>query len=175
MQPCEFVLIKDLELREAIKRIVDDYRLSDFFPLEATREEWQGSPWTPEGGEFRTALAPVFILLLGDTRRIVGLPMAARYSRQKGDSIFESSMAFPFMYMLLAAETLGLAAMPVSATKYPKVGGLDQAPAQHPRLHEDLRHAPGGRERDGRRPGSEAHACTWTRWSITTGPPTTSS
>lgn len=123
MQPSEFIVVKDLELRTAIQTIVDDYRLSDFFPLEATREEWQGSPWTPEGGEFRTALAPVFILVLGDTRRIVGLPMAARYSKQKGDSIFESSMALPFMYMLLAAHSLGLAAMPVSATKYPKVGG----------------------------------------------------
>jgi nitroreductase len=124
MQPCEFVVVKDLKLRTAIQKIVDEYRLSDFFPMEATREEWQGSPWTPEGGDFHTALAPVFILVLGDTRRIVGLPMAARYSRQKGDSIFESSMAFPFMYMLLAAHALGLAAMPVSATKYPKVGGL---------------------------------------------------
>jgi nitroreductase len=125
MQPCEFVVIKDLELRTAIKDIVDEYRLSDFFPLEATREEWQGSPWTPDaGGKFRTPLAPVFILLLGDTRRIVGLPMAARYSRQKGESIFESSMSNVFLYMLLAAHGLGLAALPVSATKYPKVGGL---------------------------------------------------
>jgi nitroreductase len=125
MQPLEMVVVKDLELRTAIKQIVDDYRNSDFFAMEATREEWQGSPWSMEThGKFDTALAPVFILVTGDTRRRVGLPMVARYSRQKGDSIFEASLANPYMYMWLAAHTLGLAAQPISAIKYPKLQGL---------------------------------------------------
>jgi hypothetical protein len=112
-------------LRAGIKKIVDDYRNSDFFALEATREEWQGSPWTMEThGRFDTPLAPVFIAITGDTRRRVGLPMAARHSKQKGDSIFESSLANAFMYMWLAASSLGLAAQPISAVKYPKVQGL---------------------------------------------------
>ena len=45
MQPVELLVVKDLELRTAIKAIVDDYKNADFFAMEATREEWQGSPW----------------------------------------------------------------------------------------------------------------------------------
>jgi nitroreductase len=125
MQPLEMLVVKDLALRTAIKKIVDDYKNSDFFALEATREKWQGSPWTIEThGKWDCPLAPVFILVMGDTRRRVGLPMAARYSEQKGDSIFESSISNAFMYMWLAAHTLGLAAQPVSGVKYPLVQGL---------------------------------------------------
>lgn len=64
------------------------------------------------------------IVFLGDTRRRAGLPMAARYSKQKGDSIFESSLSNAFMYAWLAAHSLGLVAQPVSGVKYPKVQGL---------------------------------------------------
>ena len=125
MQPLEMLVVKDLELRTAIKKIVDDYKNSDFFAMEATREEWQGSPWAIEThGEWDCPLAPVFILVMGDTRRRVGLPMAARYSEQKGDSIFESSLSNAFMYMWLAAHSLGLAAQPISGVKYPKVQAL---------------------------------------------------
>jgi 5,6-dimethylbenzimidazole synthase len=125
MQPVEFQVVKDLELRKAIKQIVDDYKNADFFALEATREEWQGSPWTMEThGRWDCPLAPVNILVMGDTRRRVGLPMVARHSKQKGDSIFESSLSNAFMYMWLAAHSLGLAAQPISGVKYPKVQGL---------------------------------------------------
>ena len=72
-------------------------------------------------------LAPVIIAVVGDTRRRAGLPMAARYSQQKGDSIFESSLANAFMYLWLAAHSLGLAAVPVSGVKYPTVQGLVKA------------------------------------------------
>lgn len=125
MQPVEFLVVKDLELRTSIKQIVDEYKNADFFALEATREDWQGSPWTMEThGRWDCPLAPVNILILGDTRRRVGLPMAARYSKQKGDSIFESSLSNAFMYMWLAAHSLGLAAQPISGVKYPRVQGL---------------------------------------------------
>jgi 5,6-dimethylbenzimidazole synthase len=125
MQPVEFQVVKDLELRRGIKKIVDDYKNADFFALEATREEWQGSPWTMEThGKWDCPLAPVFVFVMGDTRRRVGLPMVARYSHQKGDSIFESSISNAFVYMWLAAHSLGLAAQPISAVKYPKVQGL---------------------------------------------------
>jgi nitroreductase len=125
MQPLELLVVKDLALRTAIKTIVDDYKNSDFFAMEATREAWQGSPWAvATHGRWDCPLAPVFIAVLGDTRRRVGLPMAARYSQQKGDSIFESSLANAFLYLWLAAHSLGLAAQPVSGVKYPKVQGL---------------------------------------------------
>ncbi len=125
MQPVEFQVVMDLELRMQFKQIVDEYKNSDFFALEATRESWQGSPWSREThGRWECPLAPVNIFILGDTRRGVGLPMAARCAKQKGDSIFESSLSNAFMYMWLAAHTLGLAAQPVSGVKYPKVQGL---------------------------------------------------
>ena len=125
MQPVEYLVVEDAELRARIRRIVDAYNDRTFFALEATREEWQGSPWTREThGAKAMADAPVMIAVLGDTRRRAGLPMAARYARQKGDSIFESSLANAFVYLLLAAHSLGLAAQPASAVKYPSVQGL---------------------------------------------------
>ena len=124
MQPVELLVVDDAGLRAQVRRIVDDYKNADFFALEATREAWQGSPWSIEThGAWRCPDAPVMIAVLGDTRRRVGLPMAARYATQKGDSIFESSLANAFLYLLLAAHSLGLAAQPVSGVKYPSVQG----------------------------------------------------
>jgi len=107
MQPAEFVVVRDAELRREIKRIVDDWVEHDFFALEATREEWQGPPWTAEThGRPECPAAPVYILVTGDTRRRVGLPMNVRLERHKGDSIFESSLSNAFVYLWLAAHTL---------------------------------------------------------------------
>jgi len=125
MQPVEFLVVRDLVLRQAIKKIVEDWAERDFYALEATREEWQGPPWTLEGrGRVVCPLAPVYIFVLGDTRRRAGLPMNARYAKAKGDSIFESSLANAFMYLWLAAHALGLGAQPVSAVKDGTVRGL---------------------------------------------------
>jgi nitroreductase len=125
MQPMEFLVVEDPELRRAIKGIVDDWIGTDFHALEATREEWQGPPWDPQThGHLECPLAPVFILILGDERRRLGLPMNARYSRLKGDSIFESSLSNAFVFMWLAAQSLGLGAQPVSAVKNGRVQGL---------------------------------------------------
>ena len=124
-QPAEFLVVRDLELRKAAKKIVDDWIETDFYALEACREPWQGAPWTREThGRLDCPPAPVYLFILGDTRRRAGLPMNARYSRQKGDSIFESSLANVFMCLLLAAYSLGLAAQPVSAVKNSRVQGL---------------------------------------------------
>ena len=98
MQPTEILVLKDLECahgRQEDRRRLDD---GDFYALEATREDWQGPPWTLESrGRVDCPLAPVYILVVGDTRRRVGLPMNARYCEQKGDSIFESSLANAMM------------------------------------------------------------------------------
>ncbi len=125
MQFVELLVLRDEGLRRGVKQIVDEWAAADFYALEATREEWQGPPWTLEKqGPLGCPLAPVYILILGDTRRRVGLPMNARYERHKGDSIFESSLANAFMYLWLAAHSLGLAAQPVSAVKNARVQGL---------------------------------------------------
>lgn len=125
MQPAEFLVITDQEVRAGVKRIVDDWIESDFYDLEATREPWQGSAWTLETrGRVACPLAPVYILVLGDTRRRAGLPMNARHEKPKGDSIFESSLSNAFLYLWLAAHSLGLGAQPVSAVKNARVQGL---------------------------------------------------
>jgi nitroreductase len=125
MQPMEFLVVQDPGLRTEIKKIVDDWIDSDFYALEAIREEWQGPAWDPATqGRLECPLAPVFILILGDTRRRAGLPMNARLSKQKGDSIFESSLSNAFLYLWLAAHSLGLAAQPISAVKNSRVQGL---------------------------------------------------
>jgi nitroreductase len=125
LQPAELMVLTDLELRSGVKRIIDEWFDSDFYVLEATRETWQGPPWTLESrGRVACPLAPVYILVMGDTRRRAGLPMNARYERPKGDSIFETSLANVFMYLWLAAHSLGLGAQPVSAVKNAKVQGL---------------------------------------------------
>jgi nitroreductase len=125
VQPAELLVVRDLELRKSIKKIVEDWIESDFYALEATREPWQGAPWTLEThGRLNCPLAPVYVFFLGDTRRKVGLPMNARLSKYKGDSIFETSLANAFMYTWLAVHSLGLAAQPVSAVKNSRVQGL---------------------------------------------------
>lgn len=122
-QPWEFVVIKKPELREKIVKMVDEYRGSDFFEFETTREPETGAPWQPdplgEQREFALDNAPVFILLFGDTRVQRGLPMAVRWNYQKCETIWHASMANAFLYMLLAANTLGLACCWVSAVQIP--------------------------------------------------------
>lgn len=125
LQPAELIVIRDAELRSRIKRIVDDWVDSDFFALEETREAWQGPPWTAAThGRPECPFAPLYILITGDTRRRAGLPMNARYEKYKGESIFESSLSNVFVYLWLAAHSLGLAAQPVSSVKSGKVQGL---------------------------------------------------
>ena len=125
LQPAELFVLKDEASRSAVKKIVDDWIESDFYALEATREPWQGPPWTLESrGRVACPLAPVYIIITGDTRRVVGLPMNARYEKPKAESIFETSLANVFMYLWLAAHSLGLGAQPVSAVKNGRVQGL---------------------------------------------------
>ena len=86
--------------------------------MEITREPWQGKPWETSGVidagmDFTTA--PVFIILLGDPRTNLGLPMGLRYDKHRCQTVFTSSLASAFLYMHLAATTLGLASQWVSA------------------------------------------------------------
>lgn len=125
LQPAELIVLTDESLRSGVKTMIDEWIESDFYSLEATREPWQGPPWTPENrGRVACPLAPVYILITGDTRRLAGLPMNARHEKPKGDSIFETSLANVFMYLWLAAHSLGLGAQPVSAVKNARVQGL---------------------------------------------------
>jgi nitroreductase len=115
-QPWEFIVVKDPKLREGIVEIcMESMKMS--FKMEAARESWQGpmqiSPPTDKGGNY--SVAPVFILLLGDTRTQKGLPMMRRYDETQGRLAFISGLASAFLYMHLAATTLGLGSQWVSA------------------------------------------------------------
>jgi nitroreductase len=121
LQPWDFVVIKDKKLREAIVGWVRDYHKL-IMRTESAREAWQRVPRRPSADtEMDYRIAPVFILVLGDTRTLKGLPTAMRYDAERRQTIYISSLANAYLYMALAAETLGLASEWVSsvATAYP--------------------------------------------------------
>lgn len=121
-QPWEFIVVKDKELRESIVRIVTEYRRAHIPKMEQTREPQFGKPWLVKPWRpMNWSIAPVLILLYGDIRTKNGLPMSVRFNREKCESIFTSSLAAAFLYMQLAATTLGLASQWVSAVKAPLV------------------------------------------------------
>ena len=98
---------------------IDDYwkfsRLA-----ETAREPWMRQtmhPWLDPEADFRHA--PAYILLLGDKRTQAGLPMLVRYDEQRRQTIYISSLASAYLYMSLAATTLGLANEWVSAVATP--------------------------------------------------------
>jgi len=122
-QPWEFVVIKDKKLKDDVTGIVRPPRpagASGFSKMEDMCEPWMRQklqPWLDPEMEYQNA--PVFILLFGDTRTQVGLPMRIRYDSHLRQSIYISSLANTFLYMLLAATTLGLASQWVSVVASP--------------------------------------------------------
>ena len=121
MQPWEFVVVRKPELRKNIVKYINAY-WAQVKNMEAARESWQGKPWQATGVldagmDFTTA--PVFIILYGDPRTRAGLPMGVRYDSNRCSLIFTSGLASAFLYMHLAATTLGLASQWVSAITTP--------------------------------------------------------
>lgn len=118
MQPWEFHVIKKPELKGKIVDIINDIR-SITMNMEQTREEWMGKPWKMTGLTEKImdyTTAPVYILLLGDPRTNIGLPMFIRKDENSRQLIYYSSLANAFMYMHLAATTLGIGTQWVSIT-----------------------------------------------------------
>lgn len=121
MQPWEFVVVRKPELRKRIVEIIGEY-WRQAKPMEETRESWQGRLWqlggvVDSGMDYTTA--PVYIILFGDSRTQVGQPMAQRYSPDRASLTLNSTLAGAFLYMHLAATTLGLASQWVSAVTTP--------------------------------------------------------
>jgi FMN reductase (NADPH) len=122
-QPWEFVVVKDKKLKDDVMRIIRPPRpagASGFSKLEDMCEPWmrvKRQPWLDPEMEYQNA--PVVILLFGDTRTQVGLPMVARCDPHIRQSIYNSSLASAFLYMHLAATTLGLASQWVSVVASP--------------------------------------------------------
>lgn len=118
-QPWEFIVVKDKEIKDKIVDRIREYR--EFYrKTELTREEdlrftTVANP-PPVPGYKK---APVFIILCGDRRTREAYPQLTLLTR--GESIFASSLASAFLYMHLAARTLGLGSQWVSATANPAV------------------------------------------------------
>ena len=123
MQPWEFVVVRDKELRDNIVQICRT-AMEQSRGMEATRESWQFRPTQRPAGLPRSvandfSIAPVFIICFGDTRTNLGLPMSRRYDPYTLEVTFVSGLASAFLYMHLAATTLGLASQWVSAVSNP--------------------------------------------------------
>jgi len=120
-QPWEYVIVKDPDLR---KKITDSFKAywAQSREMETTREAWQRA-WNPEavGTEADYSTAPVIILLFGDTRTKAGLPMGVRFDAHRREQIFVSSLANTFLYLHMAAASLGLASQWLSSVATPYV------------------------------------------------------
>ena len=121
MQPWEFVVVQKAKLRAKIVEFIAPY-WEQSVAMEAVRPEAQGRTWqlqgmTNEPGDY--SFAPVYIILCGDPRLQAGLPMGVQNDRNRRRIIYLSSLANTFLYMHLAATTLGLASQWVSAVQVP--------------------------------------------------------
>jgi nitroreductase len=125
-QPWEFIVLKD---REKIHSIL---RLRTMRPPGERQENmrrWLSN--TLRMGKVRP-IAPVLIVVCGDTRRMINLPgqgyevVDSKISLKEGKgldqhSIFVSSLSNAFLLALLAAQSIGLAAQYVTFTTLPHV------------------------------------------------------
>jgi 5,6-dimethylbenzimidazole synthase len=116
-QPWEFVVVKKPELKTRIIEFLEEANDS-VRKVEAVREPELRFKWAAAG----YARAPIFIILAGDPRTKEAYPLNTMLVR--GSSHFTTSMAICFLYMTLAAESLGLGAQWVSAIAYPYVQTL---------------------------------------------------
>jgi nitroreductase len=122
-QPWEFVVIKKPELRSQIvgyckEQLLLGHKMNAVGdPNRMAADSIQRL--APGEGKFE--VAPVLILLLGDHRTSEGLPSAAKYGTDYLHTTFNASLTCSFLYMHLAATTLGLAAQWLSSSQTPYV------------------------------------------------------
>lgn len=113
-QPWEFIVVKKQELRNKIIELIKEGYGALEAKLEATRQPELRFNFAPPG----FVRAPVFIILCGNPRTKDTYPVAIQ---ERSSSIFNSSLANAFLYMHLAATTLGLGSQWVSAIAVPYV------------------------------------------------------
>ena len=121
-QPWEFIVIKDQEIKDRIVGIISEQgeysRKVELTRAKDLRFSGLAGPVREPGYKN----APVYIILCGDPRTKEAYPLLTTLTR--GDSHFASSLASAFLYMALAATTLGLGTQWVSATGNPYVKPL---------------------------------------------------
>jgi nitroreductase len=123
LQPWEFVVVRDQKLKDSMVQVFKEANANNF-KMEAARESWQIKSVATQPPKTSVqandySKAPVFIILLGDTRTNAGLPMGRRYDYPLMHGAFLSGLASAFLYMQLAATSLGLASQWVSAVASP--------------------------------------------------------
>jgi len=99
-QPWEFIVVKDKELRN---------KIVDLLPQNDLTAE----------NDFR--IAPIYIIELGDPRTKSGLPEIIRDNESMNEPIFISTLANSFIYINLAATSLGVSCQWVSIVSSPYV------------------------------------------------------
>jgi nitroreductase len=104
-QPWEFVVIKNAEIKNKIIDALDQRGSAIKDPAKESLKR----------KSFRDA--PVFILALCDWRAKVGLPARASENNAQVTDLYTSSLASAFVYMHLAAASLGLASQWYSSSK----------------------------------------------------------
>jgi nitroreductase len=111
-QPWEFVVVKKKDVKDAIVKALDRHAppITNMKPGSEVPAASQGS--------FRDA--PVFIILLADWRAKVGLPGHPTDINPIVTSIYHSGLASAFLYLHLAAASLGLASQWYSAASRPE-------------------------------------------------------
>ena len=116
-QPWEFIVVKKQDLRDKIIELIKEH--SDHtHKAELAREPELRFKWGAAG----YVSAPVFIIVSGDPRTKDAYPLTS--IQERGNSYFTSSLASAFLYMTLAATTLGLGPQWVSAIASPYVQSL---------------------------------------------------
>ncbi len=121
-QPWEFIVVKDRTVKEQILDIlIADEAISTQMELTREPEMRHPGPVRRKPGERPGyADAPVFILLCGDYRTKEAMTLNAQYNHgPDGNYHFASNLASAFLYMQLAAVSLGLGARWVSAVNNP--------------------------------------------------------
>jgi nitroreductase len=111
-QPWEFIIVQNKKVKDAIVGALDRYAppIKNIKPGARLSDASQPS--------FRDA--PVFIILLADWRATVGLPGHPTEKNALVTGIYYSSLASAFLYMHLAAASLGLASQWYSAASRPE-------------------------------------------------------
>jgi nitroreductase len=115
-QPWEFFVIRKQELKDGIVKAVEEARakVPGYLATEST-----GVPPTRQAKRMDIRKAPVFIMLLGDNRLKIGSPAGTIFEDSKWNSILTSSLASAFLYLHLAATSLGLGSQWYSAVSSP--------------------------------------------------------
>ena len=122
-QPWEFIVVRNQELRESLISIWQESS-NLVHRTELTREPETRFPMyrKPPQGRPRFADAPVFIVVCGDPRTRAAYPLSAFLNR--GPSIYNSSLASVFLYIHLAATTLGLGSQWLTSSGNPLEASL---------------------------------------------------